>query len=386
MITAATVYYLLNLIGFIVDIRHVCVFLAPLFSGFTAVAAHLLAKEVTGRAEAGLISALFMAIVPSYMSRSVAGSYDNECVAIFGIVFSFYTFAVSLRKGTVLSGCIAALAYFYLVCCWGGYVFVLNAVSAYVAALLVLGMYEGKQHISFCCFYLIGSLFGLNIPFVRLQVVHSAEHLASHSMFICTNCYMLMKFVRQYTTINMRRGIATMFAAAVVTVGLGAALLMLTGTFKWSGRSMTLLDPRYANKYIPIIASVSEHQPTTWSSYCLDLNILMTFTPIGFFVCFFTRTHSTLLIGIYGLLSVYFTAVMIRLLLVWCPAACVLAGVGLSFILSRVIHSLQSVSFSDKLNEFYINQLINQDLKNNINTHTHTHTHPHQQTGIVVQS
>lgn len=31
-------------------------------------------------------------MVPSYISRSVAGSYDNEGVAIFALVFVFYTF------------------------------------------------------------------------------------------------------------------------------------------------------------------------------------------------------------------------------------------------------------------------------------------------------
>lgn len=40
---------------------------------------------------------------------------------------------------------------------------------------------------------------------------------------------------------------------------LGIGYLVLTGKSKWSGRSMTLLDPTYAKKYIPIIASVSEH-------------------------------------------------------------------------------------------------------------------------------
>lgn len=35
--------------------------------------------------------------------------------------------------------------------------------------------------------------------------------------------------------------------------------LSVSGKSKWSGRSLTLLDPTYAKKYIPIIASVSEH-------------------------------------------------------------------------------------------------------------------------------
>ena len=46
-----------------------------------------------------------------------------------------------------------------------------------------------------------------------------------------------------------------------------------------AGRSLSLLDPTYASKYIPIIASVSEHQPPAWTSYFTDLNALVPTTP-----------------------------------------------------------------------------------------------------------
>lgn len=41
-----------------------------------------------------------------------------------------------------------------------------------------------------------------------------------------------------------------------------------------AGRSLSLLDPTYASKYIPIIASVSEHQPPSWASYFTDLHLV----------------------------------------------------------------------------------------------------------------
>jgi dolichyl-diphosphooligosaccharide---protein glycosyltransferase len=55
------------------DIRNICVFLAPVFSGFTAIATYLFTKEITHKSGPGLLAALFIAIVPSYISRSVAG-------------------------------------------------------------------------------------------------------------------------------------------------------------------------------------------------------------------------------------------------------------------------------------------------------------------------
>ena len=54
--------------------------------------------------------------------------------------------------------------------------------------------------------------------------------------------------------------LAKFFISAILSVlFLGIFFLVITGRTKWSGRSMTLLDPTYAKKYIPIIASVSEH-------------------------------------------------------------------------------------------------------------------------------
>jgi dolichyl-diphosphooligosaccharide--protein glycosyltransferase len=41
-----------------------------------------LTKELKN-ASAGLVAACLISIVPGYISRSVAGSYDNEGIAIF---------------------------------------------------------------------------------------------------------------------------------------------------------------------------------------------------------------------------------------------------------------------------------------------------------------
>lgn len=69
-----------------IHIREICVFLAPFFSGLTAIATYLLTKELWSR-RAGLFAAAFIAIAPGYSSRSVAGSYDNEGIKIQNIYF-----------------------------------------------------------------------------------------------------------------------------------------------------------------------------------------------------------------------------------------------------------------------------------------------------------
>ncbi|KAF5257665.1 hypothetical protein FOXYS1_11807, partial [Fusarium oxysporum] len=90
MVTSGVIYHALRALTVPVDIRNICVLLAPAFSGLTAYAAYLLTNEMTTSSSAGLLAAVFMGIAPGYISRSVAGSYDNEAIAIFLLVLTFY--------------------------------------------------------------------------------------------------------------------------------------------------------------------------------------------------------------------------------------------------------------------------------------------------------
>jgi dolichyl-diphosphooligosaccharide--protein glycosyltransferase len=103
---------------------------------------------------------------------------------------------------------------------------------------------------------------------------------------------------------------------------------------------MTLLDPTYAKKYIPIVASVSEHQATTWSSYFFDIHFAIFFTPVGLY--YISKIVKTILFlwGSMLALSVYFASVMIRLLLVFAPAACVTSAIGISWLFELCVESI----------------------------------------------
>ena len=127
----------------------------------------------------------------------------------------------------------------------------------------------------------------------------------------------------------------TLGLAFVALVAFGLISMQLLGKIQWSGRSLTLLDPTYASKYIPIIASVSEHQPTTWTSFFFDLHILVPLAPVGLFFMFNNITDGAIFIILYGTLAWYFAGVMVRLMLTLAPIACILGAIGLSAILTR---------------------------------------------------
>jgi dolichyl-diphosphooligosaccharide--protein glycosyltransferase len=79
----------------------------------TALATYFLTKELWS-AGAGLLAACFIAIVPGYISRSVAGSYDNEGIAIFALMFTYYLWVKSVKTGSVFWATLTALSYFYM--------------------------------------------------------------------------------------------------------------------------------------------------------------------------------------------------------------------------------------------------------------------------------
>jgi dolichyl-diphosphooligosaccharide--protein glycosyltransferase len=74
------------------------------------------------------------------------------------------------------------------------------------------------------------------------------------------------------------------------------------------------LDPTYAKEHIPIIASVSEHQPTTWASFFFDLHVLTFLMPAGLYFCFTNLSDANIFVIIYGITAVYFAVSLIGMM------------------------------------------------------------------------
>lgn len=82
--------------------------------------------------------------------------------------------------------------------------------------------------------------------------------------------YVRSRLSKEYFDI-LFKAVVTIVLSALVAVGV---ILAITGKVApWTGRFYSLLDPSYAKNHIPIIASVSEHQPTSWSSFYFDLQV-----------------------------------------------------------------------------------------------------------------
>ncbi|KAG2718376.1 hypothetical protein I3760_03G217100 [Carya illinoinensis] len=332
-LTAGTIW-LLSSLNIPLSVETVCVFTAPIFSAFASWATYLLTKEVKG-AGAGLMAAALLAMVPSYISRSVAGSYDNEAVAIFALIFTFYLYIKTLNTGSLFYATLNAIAYFYMVCSWGGYTFIINLIPMHVLLCIVTGRYSSRLYIAYAPLVVLGTLLASLVPVVGFNAVMTSEHFASFLVFIIIHVVALVYYIKGILSPKMFK-VAVTFVVSIGVVVCGAVLAVLIAlvasspTKGWSGRSLSLLDPTYASKYIPIIASVSEHQPPTWPSYFMDINVLAFLVPAGIIACFSPLSDASSFVILYIVTSVYFSGVMVRLMLVLAPAACIMSGIALS--------------------------------------------------------
>lgn len=122
-------------------------------------------------------------------------------------------------------------------------------------------------------------------------------------------------------------------------MGLGGLVLATSLGFiaPWSGRFYSLWDTGYAKIHIPIIASVSEHQPTAWPAFFFDLNMLIWLFPAGVYLCFQELADEHVFIVVYALFGSYFAGVMVRLMLTLTPVVCVAAAMALSSLLDTYL-------------------------------------------------
>ncbi|RZF44984.1 hypothetical protein LSTR_LSTR001945 [Laodelphax striatellus] len=331
MITSGGIHYVLHALNIPVHIRDICVFLAPVFSGLTAISTYLLTKELWS-AGAGLFAACFIAIVPGYISRSVAGSYDNEGIAIFALQYTYYLWVKSVKTGSIFWSCLTALSYFYMVSAWGGYVFIINLIPLHVFVLLLMGRYSNRLFTSYTTFYILGLLFSMQIPFVGFQPIRTSEHMAASGVFALVLVVAVLKYMQSVLSKAEFKYFFTFAAvAAAAFVFLTVVILTYLGFIApWSGRFYSLWDTGYAKIHIPIIASVSEHQPTTWFSFFFDLHILVTTFPVGLWYCIKDINDERVFVVLYAISAVYFAGVMVRLMLTLTPVVCMLAGVAFS--------------------------------------------------------
>jgi dolichyl-diphosphooligosaccharide--protein glycosyltransferase len=349
MVTAGSIWHGLRKIGLPIDIRNICVMLAPAFSGVTAYFTYLFTAEIKDKS-AGLLAAAFMGIAPGYISRSVAGSYDNEAIAITLLMATFYLWIKASKEGSVFWAAWAAGFYFYMVSAWGGYVFITNLIPLHVFILILMGRYTHKLYTAYSTWYAIGTLASMQIPFVGFLPIRSNDHMAALGVFGLIQIVCFGSYIRSKVPSDQFKSVLAVSIVLIIGIGIaGLVGLTYAGLIApWTGRFYSLWDTNYAKIHIPIIASVSEHQPTAWPSFFFDTQFLIWLFPAGIYLLFQDLKDEHVFVIAYSVLCSYFAGVMVRLMLTLTPIICVSAAVAVSKLFDIYLDFSEYLKVSEK--------------------------------------
>jgi len=340
--TSAFFYFLLNGIGIQVDVLTVSLLLPAFMGALTAVVAFFLGRELSNNT-VGLFAGLFTAFIPAFITRTVAGFYDNECVGVFAIVLTTFLFIRGLKRGSVPASIGAGLALGYLQVSWGASEFMLGLFALYGFIMLVMGRYSRRLLTSYLLTISLGIFIGALVPrngfgsltdFTVIAPIGIGALLAIYEIWLRTGGY------RETTATALAPHIKPILTGLLVpVVGIGAYLLYSSGTeleirpynsnplIQIGAKFLTVINP-FTRLDQRILASVAEHLPSPWGSFYNILLILIFFFPLGMYFLFKRGRDEDWLMLLYGLTSVYFAGSMIRLNLILAPGVAILAAVA----------------------------------------------------------
>jgi dolichyl-diphosphooligosaccharide--protein glycosyltransferase len=282
--------------------------------------------------ECGLFAMAMMAIVPAHLMRSVGGGYDNESVAVSAMTSTFYLWMRSLRnEQSAWLGAVAAVAYFYMVAAWGGYIFVINLIGVHAGALVAMGRFSKKVYISYTLFYFIGTALAIQVPVVGWTPLKSLEQLGPFLVFLGFQLLQLCEVIKgkkPMTRIEVFKLRVRVFGVAGVAAGLLVMSVAPSGYFGPISSRVRGLFVQHTKTGNPLVDSVAEHQPASSRAYFQYLHHVCSLAPIGFLMVATNLSDSSSFLLVWGVTTYFFSHRMVRLILLTAPVGTACAGVA----------------------------------------------------------
>ncbi len=329
--TAVVIYLILNFIGIPVTIYEVCYYFPAFMGGVTVLAAYFLGKEVYDR-NCGLFTAFFLALNTGHMQRTMAGFFDNETIGVFATLMCLTFFLKALRTGKFTHSIIGGIFLGYLSLSWGGYEYVFYMLPIVCLILILMNKYNENVLISYTG--VIGTGFLIFSLYANFNSNNFITDLSEGGIFftiiILTLFHLLYIKRKDYPRFyeiflnTLKWGLLP----GIITVA-----VIIWEKPEWiplgiGGRLHSVLSP-LAREQMAVVSSVAEHAPSAWSIFYYNTLIPLLLLPLGIFFCFKRLQSADILIMVFLLTLFYFTGSMIRIILLFAPAAAVVGSYGL---------------------------------------------------------
>jgi dolichyl-diphosphooligosaccharide--protein glycosyltransferase len=325
-LTTAIAYDVVSALGVNIDLMSFCSLMAPVLGMLAVLVMYFIGKDFGGKS-AGLLSALILALMPSFIQRSSLGFFDTETVGVLALLLFIYLFlrAIdqnrSFRSMVLYSlGAAGALAYF---CAgWGAAYFLIGLATLFVFVMVLMKRYSQRLLLSYSITFGLGLFVAIGVPALSPSYLTTGVILPVIGVFVLLCIAELLR-----AKITMRTKTMLAVAFLIVLVG-GFALVVGFGDItSLAGKFTSVLDP-FTRSAQPLIESVAEHRISAWGSVYYELGIGILFFLLGMYFTMKNPTNRNVFLLLFGLTTLYFASSMVRLLILLAPAFAMLASVG----------------------------------------------------------
>ncbi|CAD2214564.1 Oligosaccharyl transferase STT3 subunit, putative [Angomonas deanei] len=339
-LTAVALEHTLPYFGVNMSLNDICVFMPAWFGAIATFFAGLIGYELTQSFPVMAAAAWVFSINPAHLMRSMAGEFDNECIALAAMLATFYAWVRALRcEKSWPIGVLAGIAYGYMVAAWGGFIFVLNMIvlHAGLCALVdwIRGTYSKSLLYAYTLFFVVGTALAVCVPIVNTTPFKSVEQISAVLLFVLLWTLHLSEHLRERRGLKIH-SMATVRLRAMVLCAVVASLLVVALLFAPSGffrpfssrvRALFVAHTRTGN---PLVDSVAEHQPLRDGMRKAYLHVTDMGWLVGSFVliasCIVRYNRAKLFLIFFSITTNYFCSRMSRLIILCGPAACITTG------------------------------------------------------------
>jgi len=335
-------------------LKEVAVITPAVMSIFTVIGAYLLGQAICGRF-GGLLTALLVTFCPAYVSRSVAGWFDDEAIAMPFIVWGLYLFVQALkeerRSWTLLLSLLSGLCFGFVAWTWGAYLYLWNLLALYVIVAILLRV--GKVDKVVLTYLLCNTVFTamiVSMPRYGITALRSLTAALPNIATVLSLLYIVLtKFRVEVSFEKLYKRIVYVLPLLIVVL---TALLIVGILVLPAGRILAVVIPKERS---PLVESVGEHKVSTWYNIFSDLGYLIPFAIVAIPLMIYRGVDEvTLLVILYAITSLYSAASMVRLTVLMTPIWPLLAVYTLrEFFILFVQKTREQVRYSRKLKKMY---------------------------------
>ncbi|MCK4780555.1 MAG: hypothetical protein KAT57_10225, partial [Candidatus Lokiarchaeota archaeon] len=249
---------------------------------------------------------------------------------------TFLFFLKAVKGGKFSHSVMGGIFLGYLSLSWGGYQFVFLIFPILCVILILTNKYNENVLISYA------GVQGTGLLIFSLYVKFDYESLFSDldigGIFLVTIILIIFHII--YTKKsehpklydNLINIIKWGFIPAILVFAVIIWIAPQILPFGFGSRFWTILNPLFREN-IALVASVAEQMPSAWSVFYYNTLIPLILVPLGVFFCFKRLNAADIFVIAFIILMYYFTGSMIRIILIFAPAAALAGAYGLVSVL-----------------------------------------------------